>query len=426
MRPFYFIVLLLWQSSFNLVARQNDEHSQHSTIAETGKVQDEIADSSTPEHTARPGSVLPQSPALYVCPMHPHIQQAEAGACPICGMALVQQRHTTAAQVTVSGALQQTLAIRTEAATTRTLWRFIDTFAQVQYREDAIHHSHIRAEGWIEQLYVRSLGQRVKAGDKLFSFYAPDLLVAQDDYLQALAVNQQQVARGSNLLQRAETRLRLLGLTEKDITQLKQSQQSQQQITVYAHQDGVVTMLNVRDGMYIRPGDTLIEITRSDQVWLLADVAEAQQSWLYEGMPAEVDIPSWQLKGLQTQVEYIYPALDAQSRSSKVRLSLDNSKGRLKPNMLLPVRLYGGALKQVLAVPRDAVLLSDKGSRVVVKDGDTFSLRHITTGISAQGYVQVLEGLNSGEQVVVSGQFLLDAQARLSQLPSETTTGHAH
>ena len=125
-------------------------------------------------------------------------------------------------------------------------------------------------------------------------------------------------------------------------------------------------------------------------------------------------------------MEYIYPALDAQSRSSKVRLSLDNAKGQLKPNMLLPVRLYGGPLKDVLTVPRDAVLLSDSGSRVVIKDGDNFRLRRISTGISAQGYVQVLDGLHSGEQVVVSGQFLLDAQARLSQLPAEAASSHAH
>lgn len=427
MRPFYLFVLMLWQSSFNVIAQQQDDHSHHSAMAGSGSETEKHTNTTgSVQHSAVAHSVLPKSNLLYVCPMHPHIQQAEAGSCPICGMPLVQQRQTSSAEVNVSGALQQALAIRTEAATTRTLWRYIETFAQVQYPEDAIHHSHIRAEGWIEQLYVRSLGQRVQAGDKLFSFYAPDLLVAQDDYLQALAVSQQQLARGSNLLQRAETRLRLLGLTEKDIEQLKQRKQSQQQITVYAHQAGVVTMLNVRDGMYIRPGDTLIEITRSDQVWLIADVAEAQQSWLFEGMSAEVDVPAWQLNGLETQVEYIYPALDAQSRSSKVRLSLDNAKGQLKPNMLLPVRLYGGPLKDVLTVPRDAVLLSDSGSRVVIKDGDNFRLRRISTGISAQGYVQVLDGLHSGEQVVVSGQFLLDAQARLSQLPAEAASNHAH
>ena len=94
--------------------------------------------------------------------------------------------------------------------------------------------------------------------------------------------------------------------------------------------------------------------------------------------------------------------------------------------MLLPVRLYGGPLRDVLAVPRDAVLLSGNGSRVIVKDGDSFSVRHITTGSSAQGYVQVLTGLHQGEQVVVSGQFLLDAQASLSQLPQSTAGSHQH
>lgn len=409
MHKLYLPALLLLQAAFTLSAQEHIEHQL--TTADTPAAQ---------------LSVLPQAKPLYVCPMHPHIQLHEAGNCPICGMNLVLQRQQTTAAVAVNGAMQQALAIRTEAAAARTLWRFIETFAQVQYPEDAIHHSHIRAEGWIEQLYVRSLGQRVKAGDKLFSYYAPDLLVAQDDYLQALSVSKQNGERSSSLLKRAETRLRLLGLTDKDITQLQQSRQSQYQISVYAHQDGVVTMLNVRDGMYIKPGDTLMELTSLNRVWLLADVPEAQQSWLFDGMSAEVDIPSQQVSAIETKVDYIYPALDAQSRSSKVRLSMENSKQLLKPNMLLPVRLYGGPLKDVLTIPRDAVLLSGNSSRVVVQDGDNFSVRQITTGSSAQGYVQVLSGLHAGEQVVVSGQFLLDAEASLSQLPQASTDSHQH
>ncbi|MEO3864221.1 efflux RND transporter periplasmic adaptor subunit [Rheinheimera fenheensis] len=410
-KSYVFAALLVHSAvPFALAAQDPIDHSNHAHTLDDAKQ-----------------SVLQQVlPATnsYVCPMHPHIVQDTPGNCPICGMDLVAQKQQRSATVDVNGAMQQALAIRTEAVAPRTLWRFIQTFAQVQYPEDAIHHSHIRAEGWIEQLHVRTLGQRVKAGDKLFSYYAPDLLVAQDDYLQALSVSKQNGERSANLLKRAETRLRLLGLTDNDIKNLQQSRQSQYEITVYAHQDGVITMLNVRDGMYISPGDTLIEITSLDRVWLLADVPEVQQSWLFNGMSAEVDIPSQQVKALETSVDYIYPALDALSRSSKVRLTLDNRQQLLQPNMLLPVRLYGGALRDVLAIPRDAVLLGGNSSRVVVKDGDNFSVRQITTGISAQGYVQVLSGLHDGEQVVVSGQFLLDAEASLSQLP--VSSSHQH
>lgn len=408
MRTFYLIALLMLQPAFTVLAQEHN-HQHHQTA------------SSVTEQ-----SVLPLTKQLYVCPMHPHIQQDESGSCPICGMDLVLQHRQTTTAVEVDGAMQQALAIRTEAAAPRTLWRFIETFAQVQYPEDAIHHSHIRAEGWIEQLYVRSLGQRVQAGEKLFSYYAPDLLVAQDDYLQALSVSKQNGERNSNLLKRAETRLRLLGLTDQNINQLQQSRQSQYQITVYAHQDGVITMLNVRDGMYISPGDTLMEITSLAKVWLVADVPQSQQSWLREGMSAEVDIPQHQVTGIETNVDFIYPALDAQSRSSKVRMTVDNKQQLLKPNMLLPVRLYGGPLRDVLAVPRDAVLISGNGSRVIVKDADSFSVRQITTGISAQGYVQVKSGLHQGEQVVVSGQFLLDAEASLNQLPTSTADHNLH
>lgn len=383
------------------------QHAEHSTV------QNQV-------------DVLNADPAqtLYVCPMHPHIQQHGPGSCPICGMALVSRAAATPAAVTVSPQLQQSLAIRVASAEKRTLWRFIDTFGQVQYPEDAIHHSHIRAEGWIEQLFVRSVGQHVKAGDKLFSYYAPDLLVAQDDYLQALSVSKQNGERSTSLLQRAETRLRLLGLSSSDISTLQQSRQSQYQITVYAHQDGVVTMLNVRDGMYIRPGDTLLEITRLDRVWVIADVPQAQQNWLRLGMAAELDIPSRNVYGIETKVDFIYPAVDALSRSSKVRMTVANNAQQLQPNMLLPVRLYGGALRDVLTVPREAVLLSGRGARVIVQHDNAFSVRQILTGSSAQGYTEVVSGLHEGEQVVVSGQFLLDAEASLTQLP--VSSAHQH
>jgi membrane fusion protein, copper/silver efflux system len=410
MRTIYAICLLLVQPVFMLSAQDHSEHQPQANSTQS----------------VLKNSVLPQAQGVYACPMHPHIQQHEPGSCPICGMTLVAQRQQNGGTVQVNGAMQQALSIRTATAERRTLWRFIESFAQVQYAEDAIHHSHIRAAGWIEKLHVRSLGQRVKAGDTLFSYYSPDLLVAQDDYLQALSVSKQNGERSQNLLHRAETRLRLLGLSEKDITQLQQSRQSQYQINVFAHQDGVVTILNIRDGMFIQPGDTLLEITNLDQVWLVADVPEAQQSWLKNGMAAEVDIPAHQISGMETSVNFIYPAVDAQSRSSKVRMTVDNSRQLLQPNMLLPVRLYGGALRDVLAIPREAILLSGSGSRVLVQDGDSFSVRQIKTGSRAQGFVEVLSGLQQGESVVVSGQFLLDAEASLTQLPSSTAGAHQH
>lgn len=386
-----------------------------------------------------PATLQQPAATIFACPMHPHIQQHEAGTCPICGMNLVEKAiannlsHSNSASsdpsVNVSGQMQQALGIRTEPATKRTLWRFIETFGQVQYAEDAIHHSHIRAEGWIEQLYVRSLGQRVKAGDKLFSYYAPDLLVAQDDFLQALSVIERGNSSGTSLLQRAETRLRLLGLTEQQITELKQTRKSLYQITVYAHQDGVVTKLNVRDGMFINPSDTLMEITNIQQVWLVADVAESQQNWLRLGMAAEFDIPSQQRSGIETSVAFIYPEINAISRTSQVRLPIDNKQLQLQPNMVLPVRLYGGALRDVLTVPKQAVMLSATGSRVIVQSEQQFSIRPVEVGHSAQQFVEIRSGLAAGETVVTSGQFLLDAEASLSQLPVSTpatTEQHQH
>ena len=141
-------------------------------------------------------------------------------------------------------------------------------------------------------------------------------------------------------------------------------------------------------------------------------------------MAAELDIPSRNVYGIETEVDFIYPAVDAQSRSSKVRMTVANNAQQLQPNMLLPVRLYGGALRDVLTVPREAVLLSGRGARVIVLHDNAFSVRQILTGSSAQGYTEVVSGLHEGEQVVVSGQFLLDAEASLTQLP--VSSAHQH
>lgn len=411
-----------------------DEHAHHHHGSnETPPHQYDEQHSHTHHHQPESTSVIQQlsgqQQATYVCPMHPQIRQGEPGSCPICGMVLVQQKTAatsgdhTAQTISVNGNMQQALGIRTATATHRTLQPVIETLAQVQYPEDAIHHSHVRAQGWIEQLYVRTTGQQVKAGDKLFTYYAPELVVAQDDYLQAWQIRQQ--ANGKNLLQRAETRLRLLGLTDNDISYLQQHQQSQHRITTYARHSGIVTALNIRDGMYIQPGDTLLELTNLDKVWLLADITESQRALIKQGMQAQVTVQSSQAP-VTTTVDYIYPELDKQSRSLKARLLLNNPQRNLHPNSLLPVTLLAAPATHTLAIPRDAVLLSHKGSRVIVRHDDYFSVRQITTGIQADGYTQVLSGLEHGEEVVVSGQFLLDAEASLSQLPASQMTEHQH
>jgi Cu(I)/Ag(I) efflux system membrane fusion protein len=351
--------------------------------------------------------------AKYVCPMHSHIVKDHPGKCPICGMDLVPFEAPESADeisVNVSGHTQQSMALTTEKVERSTLWRFIETFGAVEYNENGLTHIHPRATGWVENLKVKTLGEKVKKGQLLYEIYAPELIVAQDDYLSLLKTN----PNNQGLKQRGRTRLELLGFTDALIKQLETSRQSMFRVPYYAPHDAVVSELSIREGMYVNPANKLMTLADLSKVWVLADVFEHQIDWVENGKWVEFDLPAIGVYAAEGKIEYIYPALDAKTRTLKVRLSLENNDGKFKPEMIANVRIYGGPKKDTLNIPVEALIRTGKENRVVVQlDDNAFVSRSVMVGTVTQGRAEILQGLAEGDKVVTSGQFLIDSESNI-------------
>lgn len=370
--------------------------------------------------------------SLYVCPMHPHIVQGEPGSCPICGMDLVARSPSPKVQpsIQVDGSMQQQLGIRTASAQPRTFWRYFPTLATVQWNANARYHIHPRASGWLERLAIRSEGQAVKQGELLYEIYSQELVVAQQDFLQA-----REAASGNQrerLLRDASMRLELLGFTKQQVQQLQRSGELIYRVPVYAPVDGVVTRLKVAQGMYVQPASELLTITAAQQFWLIADVPERYAAWLRVGAPANITLAAAELRGYEARIDYIYPELDPQSRTQRVRIVLPQqaASAALAVGMQAEVELYGGPKREALGVPLESLMVTGSSNRVIVQqDNGEFVQREVHVGLVINDYAEILHGLSAGERVVISGQFLLDSEASLRSnfaTPRSSGGDHAH
>ena len=352
----------------------------------------------------------------YVCPMHPQIVRDDPGTCPICGMNLVAKQFESGASgrpaVSVSGEIMQSMGLRTGRVERGTLWRYIRTVGRIDYDETRLAHLHPRAAGWMERLYLRAEGEPVERGQKLGDFYSPEVLRAQVDFL--VALDQNSGIRNAARIEKARNRLRLLGVPEATIRQIERRGESQNTVPVLAPSAGVVTMLGVRDGMYITADQEIVTIADLSRIWALVDVFEHQIDWLEVGANAEIEVPAFPGRKWSGRVDYIYPELDARSRTLRVRLVFENPDHKLRPNMFAEVSIYGGPKRDVLIVPRAALIETGERQSVVKLIGEgRFQPVDVQPGMRRGDFVEILSGLSEGDEVVVSGQFLIDSESSL-------------
>jgi len=343
----------------------------------------------------------------WVAPMDPNYRRDEPGKSPM-GMDLVPvyAGEGDGSTVSIAPEVVQNLGVRTARSERSRLWRGIDTVGYVDYDESKVSHIHLRTEGWLERLYVESEGERVSRGQRLFDLYSPELVNAQEEYLQALKLGNRDLAQASR------DRLSALGIPADQIAQLKKSRRVQQTVAIHAPQDGVVATLPVREGMFVKPEMRVMSLAELSTVWLLADVYERQADWVKVDQPAEVRLAYRPGEVWDGRVEYIYPSLDPKTRTLKVRLRFDNPDEALKPNMYASVRIFGGPREDIIVIPLEGLIRTGSAERVIIALGDgRFEAREVRAGIESGDWVEIVAGLDAGEEVVISGQFLIDSEA---------------
>ena len=368
----------------------------------------DAADDTPAEHA------LKHMSAEYRCPMHPDIVRDEPGKCPVCGMDLVKVERqqvgtgTTGPEVRISPAVINNIGVRTTAARLGAPERRAATVGYVAFDERRMRQVQPRAEGWIEGLAVRATGETVTAGQLLFTLYSPMLESAQQEYLDAQRIGNR------DLIEASRERLRALGLEAGAAERLARGGRASGRVPFHAPIGGVVTELAVREGAMVSPDTMALTITGLGSLWVIAEVPESQAAWVRPGTAAEIRLPSLPGETLAGRVEYVYPELNAETRTLRARVVLEAAGQGLRPNMLANVTLVGEAGAPAVMIPRSALIRGGREDRVVVALGDgRFAPRRVVAGPESGDEVVIREGLADGEQVVVAGQFLLDSEANL-------------
>lgn len=420
-----------------------------------------------------------ESSELYTCGMHPNVIQEGPGNCPICGMKLnplngggtataeessaateakgerkilywqapmdpsyispkqgkspmgmdlipvYEGEEAFGSTVKINPVIEQNMGIRTGKALRKDLSREIRAVARIEMDESRVGHIHTKISGWIEKMYVSTTGEYVKKGQKLLEIYSPQLVSAQDEYLDAFN-NAKSLPEGSdqnlrqnfeNILHSAKTRLQYYDISDDQIIELEESGIVRKTLVFKSPFEGYVMKKHALEGMEVKPGMQLYTIADLSTVWIQADIYESEMPWVEVGNDAEITLSYYPGESIRGKIDYIYPYMETKTRTIKVRLVFDNPDLKLKPGMYSNVVIQTSPVKNAVSVPQEAVLFSGERTLVFVAlDGGRFVPRDVKIGVeSGDGYYEIQSGLKEGESIVLSGQFLLDSESRLQE-----------
>jgi Cu(I)/Ag(I) efflux system membrane fusion protein len=310
--------------------------------------------------------------------------------------------------VRIDPSLAFSFGVRLAAVERAPLDLSFETLGTVALAEPGVHHVHPRVPGWIERLTVDAEGDPVAAGQVLLELYAPDLVRAQEEFLIAREAGE------AGLIDASRARLRALGMGPDQIAALAGRGRAEERIAVRAERDGFVLALNVREGMYVEPETEVMAVGSLDPVWVTAEVFERQVPAVAAGRPAELTVDYLPGRRWRGEVDYVYPQLDAATRTLPVRMVFPNPDGVLRPGMFGRLRLLEVETEPVLQIPAEALIpgVGAARNRVVVALGDDrYRARAVATGRRTADRIEIRAGLREGERVVASGQFLIDSES---------------
>lgn len=328
--------------------------------------------------------------------------------------------------VAVPAVARQLIGVRSASAAKTALEQEIRAVGTVDYDERRLAQVTLKVSGWIRKVFVNSVGRPVRQGEPLFTLYAPDLLASQDEYLLAVKMQAQlaasplpdAIANASSLVASARDRLRLWDLTDEQIAALERRGSAEPVLTMYAPAQGIVLKREAVEGKYVEPGTILYELADLSTVWVLVDIYEADVKAVRLNQPVSATFAAYPGDSFDGKVAYVYPTLNTDTRTVRVRVELPNQGLKLKPGMYGNVILRSDSFK-TLAVPKEAVL--DTGLRQLVfrdRGEGRYEPIAVKVGRRAQDHVEVLEGLAEGDRIVTSANFLLDAESKLASASS--------
>jgi len=329
-----------------------------------------------------------------------------------------------AGTVKINPTVVQNIGVRTIKAELKTLSRTIRTIGRVTFDEERVTRLHPKYDGWVEEMFIDRTGDKVSKNTMLMAIYSPQLVATQEEYL--LALNNAKMLKNSpfpdvregaqSLLRSAHERLQLLDVPAHQIKSLKRTRKITKAVHIHSPFDGIVMKIGARQGQRITPATELYMIADLSRVWVIVDLYEDDLPWVREGDTAEMKVAGIPGRIFTGTVSYIYPYLEAKTRTIKIRLEFDNPELALKPDMFANVSVQAGKQIDAVIVPSEAIVRTGQQEQVFVQRAPGhFEPRKVIIGVESEGQVQILEGIKAGEIVVTSSQFLIDSESKLKE-----------
>jgi len=373
--------------------------------------------------------------AYYKDPMHPWYTSDKPGIAPDCGMELVPvyEGESDVQGIKIDPVVVQNIGVRVETVKRQKMQKVIRTTGKIDYDETKVTTITTKIMGWVEKLYVDYTGKYISKGQPLFEIYSPELVSTQEEYLQAIrylkkvSQSSSDVKEGAQeLVNSAKRRLLYWDISEKDIEEIEKNNAPKKTLTIYSPVNGIVIEKMVYQGQQIMAGMELYKVADLSTVWVMADIYQMDLPWIKLGQKVELELSYLPGKTYQGRVTYIYPFLNEETKTVKVRTEVRNTSNYdFKPGMFATVKFVSPVSVDAIVVPNQAIIRSgERNIAVISLGGGYFEPREIKLGVESDGLVQVLEGIQEGEKIVVSSQFLIDSESNL-RAAIQQMSGHA-